>query len=137
MISSTINLKPSSSISNSRSSWFKNVLLFILLAISGNPLFVYATDYINIIIALLLTFVLMAYGKFEFSKKFIWSCVLFIILFSAQAFTTAVSIPADINFMARLSCGYVVVSILGYVFSRVYLKLLFFLFFVYNHLGKP
>lgn len=106
------------------------IYAFLLLCVSGNPFFpAVFTEWIFVGFAFIIFLCHMrTISEDEINKvSFRYWFVGFIILFIAQyMFISPVSIPADINFLARLSIAFIIPSILGEKFRYAYLRAITF-----------
>lgn len=104
------------------------VLMFLLLCISGNPLFVYSDSrWLYIIFAILLAIVCKNRKRQMYNKRFVTFALATLMLFAAQLFLIdVVSVPADINFIAKLYIAFLSASYFGNRFREVYLRTIVF-----------
>lgn len=105
-------------------------VLFLLLAVSGNPLFINSTEWIYMLVmGLLLIHVLLRRdGVVVSSKKLNFLLAALILLYVLQyIFLDAVSIPANINRLAKIYTGFLVVTMLGERFRYAYMRLMVFI----------
>ncbi len=105
------------------------IVMFLLLCISGNPLFVYAnTKYQYFITVVLIYIVCVFKNKQLINGKFVFwlisSCLLFVFQFVSLEYT---SVAANVNFIARLYIAFLVASLLGYKFREAYLRVMVFI----------
>lgn len=102
------------------------VVMFLMLCISGNPIFIYAeSKFIYAIFAVLMLGLCIIKGKRLSNSNFMFwlicSCLLF--LFQRIALEQT-SINADLNFIVRLYIAYLSASFFGYKFREVYFKVM-------------
>lgn len=107
-------------------SWLEYMVMFYMLCISGNPLFIYAeSKFLYAISALAIGGLCVVKRKLLSNKKiFFWlfcSCVLFLLQYIQLELT---SLNADLNFIARLYIAFLSVSFLGHKFREAYFKVM-------------
>lgn len=102
------------------------LVVFWILAISGNPLVSESTEYLYIISAFLLL-LLMAFKRPQIWQGTGWLAFALVVLFVLQyVFLDKVSIKADINYIAKLACAFMAASLLGERFRYAYMKVMTF-----------
>ncbi len=119
------------------------ILVFLLMCISGNPLFIYSNDWVFVIAVAVMVFLYMIQGGERLvSKKILGWLIFFVCLFVGQALVLKeVSLPANVNFLAKFYVGYLIVTLIGFRFRRVYLKTLYVIslislvLFLWEYLG--
>lgn len=109
-----------------RISMLENLLMFFVICISGNPLFIYTeSKMLYVVSAALMIAICLMKGKRLSSNKFIFwatcSCILFLFQY---VLLTSTSINADINFLLRLYIAFMTASFFGYKFREVYFKVM-------------
>lgn len=120
------------------------IVAFLFLCVSGNPLFLYGTEWSAIILLGVMLFVCIAHHSKLFSKELlIWLGGL-IILFSLQYITLPrVSVAANVSFISKIYLAFLVIAFLGEKFRYTYLRLMYWLsivslcFFVIQILIEP
>lgn len=103
------------------------ILMFLLLATSGNMLFnIWEWTYVFVA---LFVFVLASIKHKPISNKMLLGMVAsYILLFALQFIgLEKVSIPANINRLAKLYEGFLIMTVLGVKFRKAYLKVMYFL----------
>lgn len=104
--------------------------VYLLLCLSGNQFFPeFFTEWIYIIVAVFLFFTYQnkLFSDHSTFRKFKNWIIGFLVLFIAQfIFISQVSIPADINFIAKFSIAFMIPCILGVKFRNAYLKAITF-----------
>lgn len=106
-----------------------NVLMFLLLAFSGNPAFLrppYAKEAFAVFTLLLAAYY---YHKLLKLKANILYYMLagYFVIFLTQAFVLKfISFPAIMGFMLKILFGFIVISVIGKSFKDVYLKVMTF-----------
>ena len=102
------------------------VLVFFLIVLSGNPLVVYSTEWMYAGYIVVLLFYLCVHNKLVLSK-YVWKWLIgFVVLFVAQfIFVRTVSLPADINFLAKFIIAYITASLCGENFSKIYTDIMY------------
>lgn len=107
-------------------SWLEYMVMFYMLCISGNPLFIYAESKLLYALSLI-----MFWGLCLIKKKHLYnrnlglwlfgSCMLFLLQYLLLDLT---SLNADINFIARLYIAFLCASFFGVKFREVYFKVM-------------
>ena len=105
------------------------IVMFLLLCISGNPLFVHSNiEYLYIVSVVLIYFVCVLKNRRLTSSKLtfwlVFSCLLFLFQYVSLEHT---SVAADINFIARLCIAFFTASFFGYKFREVYRRVIVFI----------
>ena len=102
------------------------ILVFLLIVLSGNPLAVYSTEWMYAGYIVVLLFYLFVHNKLVLSNYVCKWLAGIVLLFIAQfIFVRTVSIPADINFIAKFLIAYITVSLCGESFSKIYTDLMY------------
>ena len=109
-----------------KNSMLEYILMFFVLCISGNPLFIYTESKFLYVASAIIMFILcLMKGKKRLTSKLIYwvvcSCILFIFQNSILELT---SLNANINFIARLYIAFMTASFFGYRFRNVYFKVM-------------
>ncbi|MBQ7945240.1 MAG: hypothetical protein IJ280_00800 [Bacteroidales bacterium] len=106
--------------------WSDYLLMFLFLCMCGNPVFVYLDfEYTYVLYAVVLFTVCICKRKRIYNTKFLSWLLLFCFLFTLQYVSLdIVSIPADINFMARLYTAFLISSFFGLLFREVYFNVI-------------
>lgn len=104
------------------------LVMFLLLCISGNPVFIYAdTKWLFVISALVLALLCIVKRVPVIDGKLGKWLGVTVLLFFAQLVTLEiVSIPADVNFICRLWIAFMAASFFGIKFREVYLRVMTF-----------
>ncbi len=106
----------------------KYFLVFMLIAVSGNPLFPYLTEWSFILFAALLSFVAVVSRKPLISRLLLVIFAAFSFLFLLQYLgLEKVSIPANVNRLAKIYCGFLVMTIVGTQFRETFLRVMVFI----------
>jgi hypothetical protein len=127
MIKKFSNLKKTRSNVESRISY---LLLFFLLAFSGNPVFIEKKMFLIIFGMFLFVFLFISGLKLnnDFKAKLLIYLMFFLGLFCLQFVVLEfVSFKGVINFCFKILVGSIIVHLLGYSFREKYLNLMFFL----------
>lgn len=105
------------------------LVMFFVICISGNPLFIYAeSKMLYVASAALMVALCLIKGKKLTNNRFLFWMLCSCILFTLQNFTlTLTSVNADVNFILRLSIAFMAASFFGYKFREVYFKVMVFL----------
>lgn len=105
-------------------SYLEYTIMFFILCISGNPLFIYTESKFVFVLATIIMFLICLIKGIKLSNTKFFSWVLFsLILFLFQnTILPLTSINADINFIARLYFAFLSVSFFGNRFREVYFK---------------
>ena len=106
------------------------LLLFLLLAFSGNPVFNKNKFFLIIFEVLLVTILFFSRIKFEFTfiKRLILYNFYFLIIFFLQYIVLGfLSFEGVINFYSKILVGAIIIYLLGYSFREKYLRLMSFL----------
>lgn len=102
------------------------LLVFMLIAVSGNPLF--TGEWYQIAAAIIAAVFALSRKRLSLGKEIMPWLLIFFILFTFQRLILpSVSIAADIKFFAMLLAGYFVTSILGINFRNAYLRVMVFI----------
>ena len=104
------------------------LVMFFVICISGNPLFIYTDSKMLYVASAALMFglCLMKGKKLSNSKFIFWlvcSCILFILQNTILELT---SVMADFNFLARLYIAFLTAMFFGYKFREVYFRVMMF-----------
>lgn len=118
------------------------VLVFFFLVISGNPVVRYIGDGVYIMAVIMLV-VIAAMRKCRLSSKFFIRWIIGLsLLFMCQFLSgEMISLPANINFIAKFYSCFLIAEILGEKFRYVYLRVIVFIsvisipLFVINYIG--
>lgn len=103
-------------------------MVFLLIAFSGNPLLIYTTEWAGIIAMFIALLVMILKHKKLVSFLFVKWAILFVCLFVCQfLFLKIVSLPANINFFARLFYASMMASLMGGKFRYVYMRIMVFI----------
>lgn len=102
------------------------LVMFFVICISGNPLFIYTDSKMLYLASAALMFgICLTKGKKLSNSKFIFwtvcSCTLF---FFQNTILELTSVNADINFLLRLYIAFLATSYFGYRFREVYFKVM-------------
>ena len=102
------------------------LVMFFVICISGNPLFIYAeSKMLYVVSAALMIALCLIKGKKLTNNRFLFWMLCSCILFTLQNFTlTLTSVNADVNFILRLSIAFMAASFFGYRFREVYFKVM-------------
>jgi len=106
------------------------VLLFLLLAFSGNPVFTENKFFLIIFGIVLIIILLISKIKinFLFKKSLFQYVFYFLVIFSLQFVVLGfVSFEGVVNFFFKIVVGAIIVYLLGYNFREKYLNLMYFL----------
>lgn len=105
------------------------LLMFFVICISGNPLFIYAeSKMLYVASAALIIALCFIKGKKLSSPRFLFWVICSIVLFLFQnSILELTSINADINFLLRLYIAFMTASYFGNRFREVYFKVMVFL----------
>ena len=107
--------------------WIDYVVVFLLLSISGSPLVSSLTQYIYILSVVLFLFLSVTNKTAVLTKRFICVGTALVLLYSLQfVFVRDVSLQADVNRFAIIYSGFLAVTIVGYKFRYVYLRVMMF-----------
>lgn len=113
----------SHSVSTYRVQTRDNILVLLLIIFSGNPLAIYSTEWLYGGYVVILLLYLFMIGRLVITNYVYKWLIGFVVLFSAQlAVVRTVSIPADINFIAKFLIAYITVWICGKRFCDVYTR---------------
>lgn len=120
------------------------IIVFLFLCVSGNPIFIYGTEWSSIIMVPIMLAICIAQRTSLFSKDLcLWICG-FVTLMLIQNLTLPhTSIPANINFLFKLYLAFLVVGYLQTSFRYTYLKVIYWLsllsllFFLVQIIGGP
>lgn len=107
-------------------SMFEYLVMFIAIALSGNPILIYSSSKLIYVVAAAAMFVLcLMKGKKNSNSKFVFwlicSCILFI---SQNVILNLTSVMAEFNFLARLYIAFLTAMFFGYKFREVYLRVI-------------
>lgn len=104
------------------------VVMFLILCISGNPLFVYAdTKWLFVISAAVLALLCLKKEVPIYSRQLgVWLCISCVLFFIQFIILDLISIPADVNFLCRLWIAFLSVSFFGLKFRETYLRVMVF-----------
>lgn len=104
------------------------ILMFLVICISGNPVFIYTeSKFIYAFFAILMFSLCLIKGKKLFSPKFIFWLICSFILFMLQnVILEYTSIYAEINFITRLYIAFLTASYFGNRFREIYFKVMIF-----------
>lgn len=104
---------------------FDYLLVFLLLVLSGNPITYYIGEWLYVIIALLMLMYIFIKSKPWISSDFLRVTTIVFIVFIFQFICIEqVSLPANINFFARIYCGFLIVNLVGEKFRYAYFQLM-------------
>jgi len=103
------------------------VLVFVLLFVSGNLLATYITEYIYIVLLVILVLLYPVKSYWTVSKTVYFLLFILIIFIIQRIILGFVSIPGAINFFARFLTGYLIVKFVGNRFADTYLKVIYYL----------
>lgn len=105
--------------------WVDYLLVFILLFISGNPIVSHITEWAFIYVGIALFVYAWATNIAIASRRLIFVLLSMIAVNILQVYTLSrVSFNANVNYLFKIYCGFIVVSILGEKFRLVYLKVM-------------
>lgn len=100
--------------------------MFLLIVLSGNPLAIYSTEWIYAVYVVVLFLYLWISHKLVLSDYVCKWLIGFTFLFVAQLVVIrTVSIPADVNFIAKFLIAYITVWICGKRFCRIYTNVMY------------
>ena len=105
---------------------FELILMFLVLCISGNPLFIYTESNLLYVVSVVIMFVLSFVKRKALCnrKLFFWLTCTFFLFFFQNSYLELTSIKADANFIARLYIAFLAASFFGYRFRDVYFKVM-------------
>ena len=119
-------LEASASVRNIRKSDY--IVAFLIICASGNPLVVLTTKWSAIILALLMLLMCYYNKKALVNYKLIKLLFGFTLLFSFQKLLlTDTSLPAEINFLAKLYAVFLASNFLGAKFRYTYFKVIYWI----------
>lgn len=129
-------------IENSNITTLDYVVVLLFLVISGNPITVFTSDWLYIIVSIILVIISLSTKKKIFDNFLFRWMMGFVFVFICQAAVgELVSIPADINFLSKIYSCFLVASILGVKFRYVYMRVMVLLslislpLFFINYIG--
>lgn len=105
---------------------FENLVMFLMLCISGNPVFIYMESKYLYVVSAVIMFGLCVLKKKKLSshKLFFWivcTCVLFLF---QNIILELTSINAEMNFLIRLYLSFLCASFFDFKFREVYFKVM-------------
>lgn len=125
-----------------RNKFWDYIVVFVLLCISGNPVVLFSSEWISLIVSFFIIIICLFNGTILFNKKFFLWIVGFIVLFVCQyCILSSVSIPANVNFIFKFYACFLITVLLGVRFRHVYLSVIYCLsiislfFYLLNLLG--
>lgn len=102
------------------------VLVFLLIALSGNPLAVYSTEWMYAGYIVVLIIYLCIHDKLVLTNYVLKWLIGIVALFAAQyVFVRTVSFPADVNFIAKFLIAYITVWLCGESFCKIYTDVIY------------
>ena len=104
------------------------IVLFLLLCVSGNPIFIYGTEWSAVIFAIIMLAICIAHRASLFSRNLsIWIGGLITLMVAQYLILPYTSIPANINFLFKLYLAFLVVGYLQTSFRYTYLRVIYWL----------
>lgn len=104
-----------------------SILVFVLLFVSGNLLATYFTEYVYIILLVILILLYPVKSYFTVKKTLTFLFFILFVFIFQRINLGFVSIPGVINFFARFLTGYLITKFVGCRFSVTYLKVIYYL----------
>lgn len=105
--------------------WVDYFLVFLLVFISGNPIVSHLTDWAFVYVGLSLFVYALVLNKVLGNRRLLLVVLSMVVINIMQAYTlNKVSFNANVNYLFKIYCGFIVVSILGEKFRGVYLKVI-------------
>lgn len=111
---------------NQKISLVEYIIMFLIICISGNPLFIYTeSKYVYAFSMILILILCITRGKKISSQSLFFWVISSISLFICQNILLEhTSINAELNFITRLYTAFLTASIFGYRFREVYFKVM-------------
>lgn len=100
-------------------------VVFLYMAFSGNPLFIYTTEWFAVISLEIMFLLCLIEHKRLYSKRIVKLLVSFVLLSILQCvFLNDVSLPADVNQICKVYVAFLFASFLGLNFREAYLRVI-------------
>ncbi len=104
------------------------IVVFLFLCVSGNPIFIYGSEWSSIIMAIAMLAICIAHRTFLFSKDLcLWIGGFLFLMTMQYLILPQVSIPANINFLFKLYLAFLVVGYLQSSMRYTYLRVMYWL----------
>lgn len=111
-----------------KGSYSEYLLMFFFLCLGGNPILTVTSEYYAIISIVLLFLVALKRNITLYNKDLSIWIIAWLALFLLQFILLPInSIPADINFLAKFYCGFLIMGLLGRKFRYLYFDTITFI----------
>lgn len=106
--------------------WIDYLVVFLLLFISGNPIVSHITEWAFIYAGIILFVLAKILNKTIANRRLILVVLSMIVVNILQVYALSrVSFNANVNYLFKIYCGFIVVSVLSEKFRYVYLKVMY------------